>query len=43
MAVSPLSPAATDDASLVASGRRVVEIEQGALAAMAARIGTEFA
>ncbi|UYK82049.1 KpsF/GutQ family sugar-phosphate isomerase [Xanthomonas sacchari] len=43
MDVSPLSPAAPDDAGLVASGRRVVEIEQAALAAVGARIGTEFA
>ncbi|CTP85793.1 Arabinose 5-phosphate isomerase KdsD [Xanthomonas translucens pv. poae] len=43
MAVSPLSPDAIDDASLVASGRRVVEIEQAALGAVGARIGAEFA
>jgi arabinose-5-phosphate isomerase len=43
MAVSPLSPAATDDASLIASGRRVVEIEQAALGAVGARIGAAFA
>ncbi|MBN6101801.1 KpsF/GutQ family sugar-phosphate isomerase [Xanthomonas sp. CFBP 8703] len=43
MAVSPLSPAAIDDASLVASGRRVVEIEQAALGAVGARIGAAFA
>ncbi|MBB5883354.1 KpsF/GutQ family sugar-phosphate isomerase [Xanthomonas sp. LMG 8992] len=43
MDVSPLSPATPDDAGLVASGRRVVEIEQAALAAVGARIGTEFA
>ncbi|MDQ1092551.1 arabinose-5-phosphate isomerase [Xanthomonas sacchari] len=43
MDVSPLSPAAPDDAGLVASGRRVVEIEQAALAAVGARIGADFA
>ncbi|WP_295970081.1 KpsF/GutQ family sugar-phosphate isomerase [uncultured Xanthomonas sp.] len=43
MDVSPLSPTTPDDADLVASGRRVVEIEQAALAAVGARIGTEFA
>ncbi|UKE48251.1 KpsF/GutQ family sugar-phosphate isomerase [Xanthomonas cerealis] len=43
MAASPLSPAAIDDASLVASGRRVVEIEQTALGAVGARIGAAFA
>ncbi|WP_420009390.1 KpsF/GutQ family sugar-phosphate isomerase [Xanthomonas sacchari] len=43
MDVSPLSPTAPDDAGLVASGRRVVEIEQAALAAVGARIGAEFA
>jgi len=43
MAVSPLPPDAVSDASLVASGRRVVEIEQGALAAVGARIGPAFA
>ncbi|QDI02863.1 KpsF/GutQ family sugar-phosphate isomerase [Xanthomonas cerealis pv. cerealis] len=43
MAASPLSPAAIDDASLVASGRRVVEIEQAALGAVGARIGAAFA
>jgi arabinose-5-phosphate isomerase len=43
MAVSPLSPDAIDDASLVASGRRVVEIEQAALGAVGAHIGAEFA
>ncbi|UKE51876.1 KpsF/GutQ family sugar-phosphate isomerase [Xanthomonas translucens] len=43
MAVSPLSPDAIDDASLVASGRRVVEIEQAALGAVGARIGAAFA
>jgi len=43
MAVSPLPPEAVSDASLIASGRRVVEIEQGALAAVAARIGPPFA
>jgi len=42
MAVSPLSPAAIDDASLVASGRRVVEIEQAALGAVAERLGEAF-
>lgn len=43
MDVSPLSPTAPDDAGLVASGRRVVEIEQAALAAVGARIGANFA
>lgn len=43
MDVSPLSPTAPDDAGLVASGRRVVEIEQAALAAVGARIGADFA
>ncbi|MRH02299.1 KpsF/GutQ family sugar-phosphate isomerase [Xanthomonas sontii] len=43
MDVSPLSPTTPDDAGLVASGRRVVEIEQAALAAVGARIGAEFA
>ncbi|HBK46264.1 MAG TPA: D-arabinose 5-phosphate isomerase, partial [Xanthomonadaceae bacterium] len=43
MAVSPLSPDTVGDANLVASGRRVVEIERGALAAVGARIGAEFA
>ncbi|MCI2261365.1 MULTISPECIES: KpsF/GutQ family sugar-phosphate isomerase [Xanthomonas] len=43
MDVSPLSPTTPDDAGLIASGRRVVEIEQAALAAVGARIGAEFA
>ncbi|MET0549184.1 MAG: SIS domain-containing protein, partial [Xanthomonas sp.] len=43
MDVSPLSPKTPDDAGLVASGRRVVEIEQAALAAVGARIGADFA
>lgn len=43
MAVSPLSPDAVHDAALVASGRRVLDIERGALAAVAERIGTPFA
>lgn len=43
MAVSPLSPAAIRDTDLIASGRRVVEIERGALAAVGERIGAEFA
>ncbi|MBO9827373.1 KpsF/GutQ family sugar-phosphate isomerase [Xanthomonas sp. A2111] len=43
MDVSPLSPTTPDDAGLVASGRRVVEIEQAALAAVGARIGADFA
>ncbi|MEL4890364.1 KpsF/GutQ family sugar-phosphate isomerase [Xanthomonas protegens] len=43
MDVSPLSPTTPDDAGLVVSGRRVVEIEQAALAAVGARIGAEFA
>lgn len=43
MAASPLPPDAVSDDSLVASGRRVVEIEQGALAAVGARIGAAFA
>ncbi len=43
MDVSPLSPTMPDDAGLVASGRRVVEIEQAALAAVGARIGADFA
>jgi arabinose-5-phosphate isomerase len=43
MAVSPLPPDAASDDSLVASGRRVVEIERDALAAVGARIGAPFA
>jgi len=43
MAVSPLLPDAASDASLVASGRRVVEIEREALATVGARIGAPFA
>lgn len=43
MAVSPSPPAAVTATSLAASGRRVIEIEQDALASIAARIGDEFA
>ena len=43
MAVSPLSSASVRDADLVASGRRVLDIEQGALASVGARIGEPFA
>ncbi len=43
MAVSPLSPDAVSTAGLIASGRRVVEIEQHALATVGARIGDDFA
>ena len=43
MAVLPLPADAVSDANLVASGRRVVEIERGALAAVGERIGAEFA
>lgn len=43
MAVSPLSLDAVRDADLVASGRRVVEIERDALASVGERIGETFA
>ena len=43
MAVSHLPSATVSDASLVASGQRVLEIEQAALAALGARIGAPFA
>ncbi|WP_434213141.1 KpsF/GutQ family sugar-phosphate isomerase [[Pseudomonas] boreopolis] len=43
MAVSPLSLDAVRDADLVASGRRVMEIERGALATVGERIGEDFA
>lgn len=43
MAVSHLPSATVSDASLVASGQRVLEIEQAALAALGARIGSPFA
>ena len=42
MAVSPLPPSSTDPAALVASGRRVFEIERDALAAVAGRLGDDF-
>uniref|UniRef100_UPI0028981AA8 SIS domain-containing protein n=1 Tax=Stenotrophomonas sp. TaxID=69392 RepID=UPI0028981AA8 len=42
MAESPLPPRSVDPASLVASGRRVFEIEQQALDAVAARLGEPF-
>ncbi len=42
MAVSPLPPHSTDPAALVASGRRVFEIERDALAAVADRLGDAF-
>ncbi|WP_315385801.1 KpsF/GutQ family sugar-phosphate isomerase [uncultured Stenotrophomonas sp.] len=42
MAVSPLPPSSTDPAALVASGRRVFEIERDALAAVAGRLGEDF-
>ncbi|OEZ02140.1 MULTISPECIES: KpsF/GutQ family sugar-phosphate isomerase [Stenotrophomonas] len=42
MAVSPLPPSSTDPAALVASGRRVFEIERDALAAVAERLGDGF-
>ncbi|WP_367345279.1 KpsF/GutQ family sugar-phosphate isomerase [Stenotrophomonas bentonitica] len=42
MAVSPLPPSSTDPAALVASGRRVFEIERDALAAVAERLGDAF-
>ncbi|WP_045738958.1 KpsF/GutQ family sugar-phosphate isomerase [Xanthomonas sp. MUS 060] len=43
MDVSTLSPTAHGDVGLIASGRRVVEIEQAALAAVGGRIGAAFA
>ncbi|WP_045770343.1 KpsF/GutQ family sugar-phosphate isomerase [Xanthomonas albilineans] len=43
MDVSTLSHPVHSDAALIASGRRVVEIEQAALAAVGGRIGTAFA
>ncbi|MFI8718376.1 KpsF/GutQ family sugar-phosphate isomerase [Stenotrophomonas sp. NPDC077464] len=43
MAVSPLPPSSADPAALVASGRRVFEIERDALAAVAERLGGDFA
>ncbi|CBA16618.1 KpsF/GutQ family sugar-phosphate isomerase [Xanthomonas albilineans] len=43
MDVSTLSHPVHSDAALIASGRRVVEIEQAALAAVGARIGAAFA
>jgi len=43
MTVLPLPADALSEANLVASGRRVVEIERGALAAVGERIGAEFA
>ncbi len=42
MAVSPLPPSSADPAALVASGRRVFEIERDALAAVAERLGERF-
>jgi len=42
MAVSPLPPSSADPAALVASGRRVFEIERDALAAVAERLGDGF-
>ena len=42
MAVSPLPPHSTDPAALVASGRRVFEIEREALASVADRLGDAF-
>ena len=42
MAVSPLPPSSADPAALVASGRRVFEIERDALAAVADRLGDAF-
>jgi arabinose-5-phosphate isomerase len=42
MAVSPLLPHPADAASLVASGRRVFQIEADALAAVADRLGDAF-
>ncbi|WP_045758267.1 KpsF/GutQ family sugar-phosphate isomerase [Xanthomonas albilineans] len=43
MDVSTLSHPVHSDAALIASGRRVVEIEQAALAAVGGRIGAAFA
>ncbi len=43
MAVPPRSSGAPDDASLIASGQRVIEIERDALATVGGRIGEEFA
>ena len=43
MAVSPLPPSSADPAALVASGRRVFEIERDALSAVAERLGDGFA
>lgn len=43
MAVSPLSLDNVRDTDLIASGRRVLEIEQSALAAVGARVGVAFA
>ena len=43
MAVSPLSPDAVDATALISSGRRVLEIEQNALATVGQRIGEAFA
>jgi arabinose-5-phosphate isomerase len=42
MAVSPLPPQPADPAALVASGRRVFEIERDALVAVAERLGDDF-
>ncbi len=42
MAVSPLIPDTVTDASLAASGRRVIEIEQAALGSIGERIGEDF-
>ncbi|AUZ54493.1 MULTISPECIES: KpsF/GutQ family sugar-phosphate isomerase [Stenotrophomonas] len=43
MAASPLSPDSLHDADLIASGRRVFEIERAELERVGGRIGTEFA
>lgn len=43
MAASPLSPDSLHDADLIASGRRVFEIERTELDRVGGRIGTEFA
>ena len=43
MAVSPVSPATTPAAELIASGRRVFEIERAELEQVGGRIGAEFA
>ncbi|MFZ6695826.1 KpsF/GutQ family sugar-phosphate isomerase [Stenotrophomonas acidaminiphila] len=43
MAASPLSPDSLHDADLIASGRRVFEIERAELDRVGGRIGTEFA